>query len=327
MRRAVVSGAFLAFASLVVTLGTFDVGLRYADWAYRPTPRAIRGEFASRPSENFVTDPDTGWRMRPGHAFRWNIDGHVNEYRANRQGFRSDLDFEHPDRPVTAFLGDSFTFGTGVDYVATYPHLVQELRPGTVAHSYAMPGFGVDQMWRSLSHQALPNKPTFVVVGFIDQDLDRSLTAFRQGEGMAKPRFVLDAGTLRLEQPRDAPGRLWRWLDGNSSLWTAIEVARQKYARTHGGGEWFELNAEIFAAMHEESRAKGIPVLFVRMPERGHIPFPALERFMAARHMNYLDLSVDAPDGLHFATDAHINARGHAFVASRIARTMAGLQH
>ena len=60
-----------------------------------------------------------------------------------------------------------------------------------------MPGFGLDQMWMSVRHQALPMNPTLIIMGFIDQDLDRSLTAYRHGEGFNKPTFEMDGKVLR----------------------------------------------------------------------------------------------------------------------------------
>ena len=73
-----------------------------------PAPQAFVGDFKNRASKNFVTDPSTGWRMRPNiteylsgisakHGYRVN-------YRSNEQGFRSELDFDRgciapPDCP------------------------------------------------------------------------------------------------------------------------------------------------------------------------------------------------------------------------------------
>ena len=84
---------------------------------------------------------------------------------------------------------------------------------GPCRRAQAMPGFGLDQMWMSVRHQALPLKPRLVIVAFIDEDLDRSLTAYRQWEGFNKPTFELEGGILRPQNAHDRPTGLIRYLE------------------------------------------------------------------------------------------------------------------
>jgi hypothetical protein len=130
-------------------------------------PPTYVGQNENRPSRNFEPDADTGWRMRSNREFEWVIDGHPEKYRSNRQGFRSDRDFDHPSGMLIGAVGDSFTWGTGVAYGETFGHLIEKHFEGATVYNFAMPGFGIDQMWMSVRHQILPLHPSLVVVAFI----------------------------------------------------------------------------------------------------------------------------------------------------------------
>src|SRR6267154_1011802 len=62
--------------------------------SFYPTQMGWVGQFQNRPSTTFVTDPETGWRMRPNKSFAWLIGRAEQTYRANSQGFRSHVDFD-----------------------------------------------------------------------------------------------------------------------------------------------------------------------------------------------------------------------------------------
>lgn len=64
-------------------------------------------------------------------------------------------------------------------------------------------------------------------------------------------------------------------------------------------------------------------ILFVRLPRQDARSFPLLARTMEKQGAAYLDLGTSFPDGIHFATDSHINERGHQWVAERIAEWIA----
>lgn len=283
-------------------------------WAPPPT---YVGEIANRPSENFVGDSLVGWRMRPGVEFRWIIDGAETTYRATVEGFRSSYasDDLPPDAAVVAVVGDSFAFGTGVEHEQVFTTLLDATSERIVVHNLALPGMGMDQMWMVARHRALPLRPRLVVVAFIDQDFDRSLTAFRVVEGMSKPTFVVDGGGLRPAAAADAPPPLWRWLERRSALVGLGRAVDRAAGYRFGLGTWWSTNAAILREMAREARAAGSEILFVRMPMRRAPSFPALPRLMTELGTVFVDLNSGAPPDIHFATDDHIDAAGHAYVA------------
>ena len=317
----------LLTASVCLSIAAVEVALRLfaKSSAFRAPPRAVVGEFQNRPSRNFVVDPRTGWRMRPGVQFRWTIEDGTHDYQANRLGFRSPHDFEADmAEPTIALVGESFTFGTGVEYGVTYGALIEaNLASGTVLN-FAMPGFGLDQMWMSIRHQVILLKPDLVVVGFVDEDFGRSLTAFRPGEGFNKPTFELDANTrLRPQRPADRPHAIVRFLERHSALWNLANVWLRNLSYHWPMGEWLVKNAALIEAMVSDARSAEIPIVIVRIPNRAWRPFPTLRARLQENGVPYLDLAdpgLRPQTDLHFKSDSHINTAGHAFVARHLGR-------
>jgi hypothetical protein len=183
--------ALLVIGSLLIAISMTEGGLRFSK-KFEPEPRCDVGERQDYPSRNFTVDAFTGWKMTPGTRFSWITPEYKSSYSANSQGFRSPSDFL-PDeqRRKIVVLGDSFTFGTGVEYNETFGNQLELGLPGSVVYNLAMPGFGIDQMWLSIRHQALPLQPALVIVGLCDADFSRSQTAYRSRERRNKPAFKL----------------------------------------------------------------------------------------------------------------------------------------
>jgi hypothetical protein len=308
----------LVLGSVVVALLGGEFAARWFD-SYAPRPRFYVGEQISRPSRNFVADEHTGWRMRPNHHFSGRIAGESSNYRATAEGFRGDGEARtDAGRTPIVLIGDSFAFGLGVELSQTFGALLERELPGVTVYNLAMPGFGIDQMYLSLRHQAPALRPRLVVAAFIDQDFDRSLTAFRQAEGFAKPMFTLEGDTLRPAGPEDRPPWIIRMLERHSWLWTAGSALTQRWA---GGASW-RLNAALLRAMAVEAREQGAVILFVRLPIRQDPPDQRLLRdLMAELNACYLDLENSAltvEQSLHLTRNSHINPEGHRWVANAI---------
>jgi len=298
--------------SVTVALGLVEMFYRFDGTAFNP-PVAYVGQYANRPSENFVADEQTGWRMRANQQFRWTTDGHLITYRSNRQGFRSDRDFEDQPHSLIGVVGDSFTWGTGVDYAQTFGHLLETALTGTQVYNFAQPGFGIDQMWMSVRHQVLPLNPDLIIVAFIDEDFERSLTAYREGEGFNKPRFILDSDALRHQTVDDVPNRLTQLLQV-SRLWQTASSVLAIRKR-----ESWRLNMAIVDAIADDCKRHSTSVLFVHLPEKSSGYIGPLSRRLRDDGLEFIDLATgDIPSGIHFKDDGHISALGHRFAASAI---------
>ena len=302
--------------------GEFLLRLRHE---LRPGRRWYVGEQSSRRSTNFEPDSFTGWRVKPHHSFVWELGGDTTTYSSNGQGMRAAEDF--PDTCAghrIVMVGDSFFFGSGIALDRTIgAQLADSLSHRFDVYNVAMPGFGIDQIWMSLRHNSLSLCPELIVVGFVDDDWNRSLTAFRDVERMTKPTFVLDGDSLRPQRPSDKPGGFKGSVLQHSAIWRAIEVVSRRLSYRTGRGEWFSLNAAMLEAMVRDARARGVAILFVRLPARdGWRSIPALRRTMARISAPYIDLADPsvARSDIHLNGDTHLNALGDAYVAGEIAR-------
>ena len=305
----------LSIGSFMFALVLAEAILVLAGW-FAPGDPVFPGDL----HESELIDPLVGWTMPP-NMLRWDRPPHGEfdvEYQANSLGFRDD-EFTTPasDRSI-AFLGDSFTFGAGVPQKQTFPELL-EMQLGVDGLNFGMNGFGVDQMWRTLKHYALPLAPDIVVLSFVADDLRRSAFWKR------KPIFRLRDGRLEKLTGENGPGALQRFLWRHSRLlsaWRWLEFKRME--RRPVGSVW-RLNRAIFEALSESCRAAGIPLVVVYIPTEplsGWQLGPMLLGEFDEMGIPFLDLTphfIDHPDELFFQHDPHINARGHEIVAEEVA--------
>jgi hypothetical protein len=317
--------AAFALGSLAVAIGLAELGLRVARFQ-RPT-RAYVGEFESRSNDNFVVDEVTGWRMRPEHVFE-----HVNPagerivYRSDALGFRRGRAAEAGDSaPLLAVAGDSFAWGFDVQHEQAFGTLfAHELGAWRLAN-VAMPGFGLDQIWLSVREQALPLRPNLLVVAIFRGDFERSLTAFREMEGFAKPLFALHDGELVRQTPDDAPGRLSHWL-ASLRISQFATAASRSVGRWMRVGGWWNLNAAILDHIQRDCAAAEVPVVFVFIPDDHWTPFPSLRDRMRELSANFIDpteIEPTQPAALYFENTGnpeHLDADGHAFISALLSR-------
>jgi hypothetical protein len=324
-RRKVCSNLLLVCATLLLSVICAEWGLRLARRQFPssyPSKMGWVGQFQNRPSTTFVTDPETGWRMRPNASFVWTISREEQIYRANSQGFRSSSDFDKGDqRAKFAFVGDSFTFGTGVANDETFPELLAKESRDRTSWNFGMPGFGVDQVWLSARYQALPRKPDLLVVGLVDADFERSQGPYRRLEGFAKPTFKLVGGQLVQRINEEPPNAIMYYLDEYSRLWSMWQRVLRWVGLHFSRGEYWALNQAIISSLREECRRAGVPVLFVYIPVKGFKTFPALQAYMHGTGAQYIDLTEQRPVppvSIYLKYDGHLSAEGHRYVAHLI---------
>jgi hypothetical protein len=319
------TNVILVFATILMCLLCAEWGLRLGSNVYPsfyPAKKGWVGEYENRPSTTFVTDPQTGWRMHPNVSFVWTIGKEDQTYTSNSQGFRSGSNFDKNDRRVKfAFVGDSFTFGTGVANNESFPELLARDSPHRTSWNFAMPGFGVDQMWLSSRYQALPLKPDLLVVGLVNVDFDRSQVPYRRLEGFAKPTFKLVGGELTPRIGPERPNPIMRYLDEYSRVWSMWQHALDWVGIHYGLGDFWTLNEAIISALREDCRRAGVPVLFLYIPVKGFQSFSALQAYMHRTRAEYIDLTEQRPappNSIYLKYDGHLNAEGHRYVANLI---------
>ncbi len=311
----------VALVALVLALACGELGLRALGRAV-PEPTYYVGEFEDRPSANFASDPDTGWRMHGNHVFTRNADGVPITYRSDANGFRTGDDAPAPLRSqLVALVGDSQTWGFGVPFEQTFGALLGLDLGGVRVANLAQPGFGLDQIGLALRHQALPLQPDLVVVAVFKDDFNRSLQAYRTVEGMNKPTFVLEDGALRRRTADDRPGALVRFLERHSHLYQLARRTLRDAGLVAPDETWLELNTALLDAMRADAEAAGVPVVFLRIPSEPGTTFEAFDAWARRTGAPYIDPARTPPDeGELYLPDRHLNGAGHRWVADCILR-------
>ncbi|MFQ5601143.1 MAG: SGNH/GDSL hydrolase family protein, partial [Candidatus Krumholzibacteriia bacterium] len=189
-------------------------------------------------------DPVYGWALRAGTSLH-SVDtdrGLDYRIRVNSLGFRD------PDRSVEArsdarrvlFIGDSMTFGTGVEVgERCSDQLDARLGPGVEVLNAGVGGWGTDQEFLYLCHEGFDLKPDAVVLGMcLMNDVINNMLSHEFLGAAPKPRFVLQDGQLVLEpsaaRPQPSSGRkLQRLLKRSRLLHYIGRHVRMLQARFH----------------------------------------------------------------------------------------------
>jgi len=275
------------------------------------------------PVHDDVADPWIGWKLSPRAAIREANGEYQVTYHSNRQGFRSKRDFvPGVSHKVIAFLGDSYTFGSGVEDDQTFADLVERQLDDTWSYNFGIGGFGVDQMWMTLRHYALPLHPDLVVVSFIRNDLDRSLSAYRLGNAWhEKPTFRLVDGRLVPMTVDNRPPALARWFYRESRLYRLWRRAESSLSLRYPIGYRWRLNRALFAAIRDDCRKAHVPLVVVFIPANRLSSAPLYQQEFAALGIEYLDLQPLLPadsSSFYYPRDRHWTAAGHRFAANAI---------
>ncbi|HEY2941797.1 MAG TPA: GDSL-type esterase/lipase family protein [Vicinamibacteria bacterium] len=140
--------------------------------------------------------PTRGWALRPNLREVPAFGGKTLS--SNSRGLRGAREYSL-DKPAGSrrivVLGDSFTFGEDVGDDEAWPRQLGALMPGVEVLNLGVHGYGHDQMLLYLKEEGLRYHPDVVIVGFLPDDMERNVVAFRD---YAKPRFVLQGGQLAL---------------------------------------------------------------------------------------------------------------------------------
>jgi hypothetical protein len=287
-----------------------------------PDPTGYVGQYENSNHHFFIPDPWIGWRMAPKGTFTWQHDGTDVTYEADDLGFRKGRSIAHEAATYkVAIVGDSNSWGYGVPASATYGALLDEGRDDVAVSNFAMCGFGLDQVWQTLVHYALPSRPNLVVVGIVEDDFQRSLRVFRRMEGFNKPTFTRTAGTLRQLTASDRPSFLVDWADEHCHIWAAANRLMQRIGHNIQVGEWWSLNALILDNIRADCAAAGVTVVFLWIPEGASMAsFPSLENYMkncGAEFVNPLRWPATGPAEALFR-ERHLTILGHRWIASAL---------
>lgn len=271
----------------------------------------------------YQADAFAGWTTAPNLRRRIDVDRAALHFTAdtNDRGLRGadPVPEKTADEYRILVLGDSFTWGIGVESQDTFPVVLQGLlRESTRRHitviNAGMPNYGTVQELGFYRGHADELDPDLVVLAYYSNDLDDNLVNFVYADGYLwrEPALVL----------------------GHPSY--LLEFARRQMAIVRGG-EPQPAHAEAYALellerLEGEAEADGRPLFVFEIPPREgtrhvlrdrerphtHRPLP----WRAERSISMFD-EVERETRTPYLEEHHLNRRGHRLAAEVLARELA----
>jgi lysophospholipase L1-like esterase len=294
-------------------------------------------------------DPRAVWRLRPHVDAVWSTAEYEEHSRTSSLGLRGpELAAERPPGTVRILaVGDSFTYGVGVQEEESYPSLVASLLaargvPAEVLNA-GVPGYGFDQTYAAALGRARDLDPDVLIAGIHCTDLisdwDQALYTIDGDRLVAlDPRKNWIA--LQLALYRAAP-RLLRRSKAFQLALAALEH-RDPFGLLPSrdpavAREWQRTKIVLETSdLTERGRRDGFRVLAVLMPCKDDIDgesarlYADLPSRLEAAGVPTLDVSaalraeMPGAAALFFADDIHLNPRGNRVLAERVADYLLG---
>jgi lysophospholipase L1-like esterase len=174
---------------------------------------------ASEESPVMAEHPTLGYALRPGASGRYTAGGYAAPIRINQEGWR-DAPMADAVRAEVRLLavGDSFTFGLGVDSTSPWPEVLERLldsaaaRPAAVLNA-GVPGYSARQM-RQVIEALLPAlRPQAVLFGMNSETYWRVEAPYVFRAGQLVRSSALDDLTVGSRGLYYSPIVKWRWLN------------------------------------------------------------------------------------------------------------------
>ncbi|MGD8509314.1 MAG: SGNH/GDSL hydrolase family protein, partial [Syntrophobacterales bacterium] len=217
-------------------------------------PIAIPGMYQiHRPSPVF------GWELVPGASGFGRAGTYIH---INADGFR-DLDYPL-EKKVTVFrimvIGDSFTFGQGVNLEDTYSKQLErrlnDMGKTSEVISCGVIGYGMWQYLETLERKVIPYKPDLVILGLFIDDIPTSVSPYEDLQNWPGTNpFVKDASGLM------SRSYLWNFLKNSI---TFVET-KYRYLRGHNYLKGIEKRKEATGPAHPEST--WYPIMYGKLPK------------------------------------------------------------
>lgn len=228
-------------------------------------------------------DNELGWVNKKGAqgTYKPNLDEPSVYVRINSEGMRGgERDRETWKRRIL-FLGDSVTFGHGIDEKDAYPFIVKEMMPDADIINLGTIGYGTDQEYLLLKKQGIGYKPDIVVVGFTPGDVRDNMCSLMNN--YYKPFFKLkdkgiqlhgvpvpEAVYINKEYLKDS--RLKRFLYNNSNLYRLFfnrligHKAKIEMVEEMSRQEGLELTLRLLKEMDSYCNANGCKMVVLILP-------------------------------------------------------------
>ena len=257
------------------------------------------------------------------------------EYRTrikiNSKGLRGpEKEYGKPqDKKRILFLGDSFTFGTGVEQDESFVWRIQKLAdPKLDIINGGAPGSSTNEEFRFLSSEGFRYAPDGVVLVFFQNDIQDNYGDALEASGAAKRR---NPATLFYKALAKASGILEERLYGRSAVYAAVSYWKRNFL------ESYQVSKKEFAVTHRQLEkirgfcaANGYPLALVYLPRREELKKTGnglgsewLADYCGKNNLPLLNLwekfrARKDTKLLYFQFDTHLTPYGHEVTAQLI---------
>lgn len=348
------SKIILLLGAFLLSLGIAEVLCRLIEHQQiRPSVRP--SGWAIIPEKSWIEyHPTLGWFHQKNKESFFQKNSLTINVTTNSQGLRGKREYTIP-KPSNFFrvlaIGDSFTFGFGVQNEETYPAAMEAHQPGLEVLNMGVASYGVDQITLLYPEIGKKFQPDFVLLSLYPEGFWRSLRAFTDG-GYGKPYYVLDSNQkLHLRHvpvpknrdfetpqfPKVLECNSFQRVFHSSALFRFLNKAKMRLLKQLGSEdpdsspEWI-LGRAILKQTLDQIKSENIPVALVLIPPQRWITGTdeplrkSLERFSRREGIDLIDLTplfqkAAAEKGVetfYIRDDLHWTAKGHQLVATTL---------
>lgn len=314
--------------------------------------------FPVHPPGMYTPDPVVGYVPTPGFLGSSTRPEYETRVSVGTAGFRGRNPRPRGRNSLRILcLGDSFTWGSGVENREAWPHVVEQILRARYAGADiqvlngGVPGYGTDEQLLYLQQRLLGIKPDLVIVAFFAGN------DFRDNRSSASQSIEIRDGLLRTKMAQPAYAtpiwlRINNWIKNRSHLHFFLSerlgylatgaglLDTVEEARTDFNAEDAQRAVDLLAEIASVSRASSSEVLLVFVPDKMHVlgsvDVKGARKVVAdasgASNAPWLDLTpylMEASEGASpyfYRFDPHWTADGHQVVAEAIADKLLSLQ-
>jgi lysophospholipase L1-like esterase len=340
-------GLMLVVVSLITALALLEAGLRITGYGKVPR-RELDVEF-------FRFDPLYGWGNNPHAKGQFKMEDSVSEVKINSRGLRLDKDHSYArhGKPRLAIMGDSFTWGYGVDNDERFSDILERdfFRTEVEVFNAGVIGYGTDQELLLYENEITKYQPDVVILALDLTDIyyDNYQTL---AYGYPKPHFEKDdkggvrlnnIAALRNYNPADSKAfatgglRVIKFLRERLNSSPLITDAYLKYL-VYSNKVDLELSERLIKRFEASVKKDGGKFLVFIVPSRGDVR-RGRPNYLVQEMVNFLQSNhilhcfpfdrfkeVQKTTNLYFVNDEHFNEAGNRLAAEEIFSTLQKLQ-
>jgi hypothetical protein len=297
-------------------LGVLVVAPAAAEAALR-----LYASYVTKRDRLFRSDAQTGWSNAPNLlATRINAAGQEWSIRTDQNGQRIITQDPRAGRKIL-ILGDSLSFGEGIDIKDRFDVRMLSSLPGTRVINTGTMGYGTDQEYvafRNWKHLLESGDTVLIMLNQSDYfDVLR-----RRFFGRAKPYFEKVGGSYVLRPP---PIGLWeRWSDWSRVASVIARIIEPAVTESLDPRQSIEIIRLVLGRIREEV-PRGVRVALAHQGTRDFLG-PKLG-LSSTIFCEFADVCIDLDDALaadpvHLLPDGHWSASGHAAVAQVLLKAL-----